>query len=78
MVVVNEHVVGFAAAVVQPIMSVVAQLELIVNDCAAAEEAVFEVLVVVAAGILLILHQEKMDPSVSCLRSFLCYDKRGI
>jgi uncharacterized protein YebE (UPF0316 family) len=49
-----------------------------VNGYAAAEEAVFEVLVVVVAGILLISHQERMDPLVSYLRSFLCYDKRGI
>ena len=74
-VVANEHVAESVAVVGRRIMFVEAQLVLIVNGYAAAEEpAAFEVLVVVVVVIQLILHQVKMDLSMSCLGNFLCYD----
>ena len=77
-VAVSAHAVEFVVAVVQQIMFVEAQLALIVNGYAAAEEAAIEVLVVEVGAIPLILHQAKMGLLMSCLRNFLCYDKMGI
>ena len=74
-VAVDEHVAEFVAVVGRRIKFVEAQLVLIVNGYAAAEEpAAFEVLVVVVVVIQLILHQVKMDLLMSYLGNFLCYD----
>ena len=75
-VVVSEHVVEFVAVVGRRIKFVEAQLVLIVNGCAAAEEpVVFEVLVVVVVAIQLILHQVKRDLLMNYLANFLYYDR---
>ena len=75
MAAVSGHVAEFVAVVGRQTRFVEAQLVLIVNGCAVAGvPAVFEVLVVVVVVIQLILHQVKMDLSMSCLGNFLCYD----
>ena len=79
-VVLSGHVAAFVVVVAQPIMSVEAQLGLIENGYAVVgQEAALEVLAVVRAEVSpLILLQGKMDLSMSCLTSFLCYDMMGI
>ena len=75
-VAVDEHVAEFVAVVGRRIKFVEAQLVLIVNGYAAAEEpAAFEVLVVVVVVIQLILHQVKRDLLVNYLANFLYYDR---